>query len=77
MSFYSLYYFENYVADTVDDFDDLLNQKLYEQKILPLDSSIKELDGVALASNIQYLLSIESNVNKLKNNLIKGDVIYE
>ena len=74
---WTLYYFENYVADTVDDFDDLLNQKLYEQKILILDSSIKELDGVALASNIPYLLSIESNVNKLKNNLIKGDVIYE
>jgi len=74
---WTLYYFENYVADTVDDFEYLLNQKLYEQKILPLDSSIKELDGVALASNIPYLLSIESNVNKLKKNLIKGDVIYE
>ena len=74
---WTLYYFENYVADTVDDFEYLLNQKLYEQKILPLDSSIKELDGVALASNIPYLLSIESNVNKLKNNLMKGDVSYE
>ena len=49
---WTLYYFENYVANSVDNFDDLLNQKLYEQKILPLDSSLKELDGVDLTSNI-------------------------
>jgi len=47
-------------------------RNLYEQKILPIDSSIKELDGLALTSNIPYLLSIESNVNKLKDNLMKG-----
>ena len=44
---WTLYYLENYVADSVNSFDDLLNQKLYEQKILPLDSSLKELDGIA------------------------------
>lgn len=69
---WTLYYFENYVVDNVDSFDDLLNQKLYEQKILPLDSCIKELDGVGLTSNIPYLLSIESNIEKLNNNLMKG-----
>ena len=69
---WTLYYFENYVVDNVDSFDDLLNQKLYEQKILPLDSFIKELDGVGLTSNIPYLLSIESNIEKLNNNLMKG-----
>ena len=68
---WTLYYFENYVADSVDDFNDLLNQTLYEQKILPLDSSIKELDGIHLISNIPYLLSIECNVEKLNNNLIE------
>ena len=70
---WTLYYFENYVADSVDDFNDLLNQKLYEQKILPLDSSIKELEGVDLTSNIPYLLSVQSNVEKLNNNLMKGE----
>ena len=70
---WTLYYFENYVADSVNSFDDLLNQKLYEQKILPLDSSVKELDGVALVSNIPYLLSVQSNVEKLNNNLMKGE----
>jgi len=70
---WTLYYLENYVADSVNSFDDLLNQKLYEQKILPLDSSLKELDGVALVSNIPYLLSVQSNVEKLNNNLMKGE----
>lgn len=69
---WTLYYFENYVADNVDNFNDLLNQKLYEQKILSLDFSIKELDGVNLASNIPYLLSIKSNIEILNNNLMKG-----
>lgn len=72
---WTLYYFENYVADSVNNFGDLLNQKIYEQKILPLDSSIKEIDGVELASNIPYLLFIKSNVEILSNNLIKGEII--
>jgi len=68
---WALYYFENYVANKVDNLDDLLNQSLYEQKILPLDSSINTIDGVDLTSNIPYLLSIESNIEKLNNNLIE------
>lgn len=71
---WTLYYFENYVANKVDDINDLLSQKLYEQKILPLDSSITNIDGVDITSNIPYLLSIESNIEKLNNNLIEcGD----
>lgn len=70
---WTLYYFENYVADRVDNLDSLLNQKLYEQNILPLDSSIKEVNGVDVASNIPYLLSIETNIEKLKTNQIKGE----
>lgn len=68
---WTLYYFENYVADSVDNLDDLLNQKLYEQKIMQLDSSIQKIDGVDLASNIPYLLSIKSNAEKLQKNVIK------
>lgn len=68
---WTLYYFENYIADSVDDFNKLINQKLYEQKILPIDSSIKEIDGVELTRNIPYMLSIKSNVEKLQNNIIK------
>lgn len=67
---WTLYYFENYVANEINSIKDLLNQHLYEQKILPLDSSIIEIDGINLTSNIPYLLSIRSNIEKLNNNLI-------
>jgi len=70
---WTLYYFENYVANKVDNINDLLNQNLYEQKILPLDSSINKIDGVDITSNIPFLLSIESNIEKLNNNLIDGE----
>ena len=69
---WTLYYFENYVANEVNSFDKLLNQKIYEQKVLTLDPSIEKIDGVELASNIPYLLSIDSNIEKLSNNIIKG-----
>lgn len=69
---WTLYYFENYITNKIDDINVLLNQSLYEQKFLPLDSSIKELDGIDLVSNIPYLLSIDSNIVKLNNNLIEG-----
>ena len=68
---WTLYYFENYVVDKIDDLDTLLNQKLYDQKILPLDSNITKLDGVELTSNIPYLLSLEQNIEKLKKNIIE------
>lgn len=68
---WTLYYFENYVVDKIDDLDTLLNQKLYNQKILPLDSNITKLDGVELTSNIPYLLSLKQNIEKLKKNIIE------
>lgn len=68
---WTLYYFENYVVDKIDDLDTLLNQKLYDQKILPLDNNITKLDGVELTSNIPYLLSLKQNIEKLKKNIIE------
>lgn len=68
---WTLYYFENYAVDKIDDLDTLLNQTLYNQKILPLDSNITKLDGVELTSNIPYLLSLEQNIEKLKKNIIE------
>ncbi len=67
---WTLYYFENYVASKIESFGDLWNQKVYEQKICPLDSTIKEIEEVELASNIPYLFSLPSNIEKLKQNLI-------
>lgn len=68
---WTLYYFENYVAYKVENLNDLLNQSLYEQKILPLDYSITVIDGIDITSNIPYLLSIKSNIEKLNDNLIE------
>lgn len=68
---WSLYYFENYVASKIDNLDTLLNQKLYEQKIVPLDFNKKEIDNIELGSNIPYTLSIKKDVEKLENNLIE------
>ena len=68
---WTLYYFENYIASSIDSLDTLLNQKIYEQKILPLDSQEKEIDGIEIATNVKYLLSIKENIEKLKNNSLK------
>ncbi len=70
---WTLYYFENYVANKVENINALINQCLYEQKILPLHSTVHNIDGIDLASNMPYLLSIKSNIEKLHNNLIMED----
>lgn len=68
---WTLYYFENYVANKVETLNDLLNQNLYDQKILPLDYTITTIDGIDITSNIPYLLSIEANIEKLNDDLIE------
>lgn len=68
---WTLYYFENYVINNINDINKLLNQNLYDQKILPLEGSIEKIDGIDIASNVHYTLSIESNIEKLNNNLIE------
>lgn len=74
---WTLYYFENYVANFVSPLSVLLNQKVYEQHFLPLDSSLEVVDGISLASNISYLLSIHSNVRKLVDNVIFVDDSFD
>ena len=68
---WTLYYFENYIASEVDNLDILFAQNIYEQKILPIDSNITSIDGLELASNIPYLLSIEENIKIINNNTIE------
>lgn len=68
---WTLYYFENYVASSVDNLEELVNQKVYEQKILPLDSTITNVDGIDVTSNLSYLLSIDKNIKVLNDNLLK------
>ena len=68
---WTLYYFENYVASHVDSLEKLLNQNLYEQKILPIDYNAKKIDGLEITTNILYLLSLQENREKLKDNTLK------
>lgn len=70
---WTIYYFENYVANDIDNINNLLNQELYEQKILLLDSTIKEIDGVDIVSNIPYLLHNNRNVEKLNKNIMEWE----
>jgi len=67
---WTLYYFENYVANQIDDLEVLLNEELYEQKILPIDSKTTVIDGINIISNLSYILSIPSNIEILNNNII-------
>lgn len=68
---WTLYYFENYLASNVKSLDRLFSQELYEQKVLPLDSKEIQIDGIEITTNIKYLLSIEENIDKLKNNTLR------
>ncbi len=68
---WTLYYFENYVANTIENIYTLLNQKLYEQKILPLNHSNHKIDGIEIGSNIPYMLSVKTNLQKLNKNTIE------
>ena len=68
---WNLYYFENYVANQIDDLEVLLNEELYEQKILPIDSKTTVIDGINIISNLSYILSIPSNIEILNHNLIE------
>ena len=68
---WTLYYFENYVANQIDDLEVLLNEELYEQKILQIDSKTTVIDGINIISNLSYILSIPSNIEILNHNLIE------
>lgn len=68
---WTLYYFENYVLGEIGDIDALLAQKVYEQKFLPLDTNILQIDGVDVVSNLPYILESEENVKKLEENQLR------
>lgn len=54
---YTLYYLESYLANGVDDVSQLLNQKIYQQELLKLDSIPvpKQVNGIKLVDSISIL----------------------
>lgn len=65
---WTLYYFENYVVSSIDNLDDLLEQQIYPQDFMKLDSSINKINGIDVVSSLPYVLSIEDNLEVLKKN---------
>ena len=68
---WTVYYFENYVLNKIDDIDKLLNQNIYPQEYMDLDSSITKVNGVDVVSSLPYVLSIKENIEILKKKLFK------
>lgn len=69
---WTLYYFESYVANKVDSLKTLLEQTVYEQKVLPLVPGLTEIDGVEIGSNVQHLLSLDDTIKTLSNYLLRS-----
>ncbi len=68
---WTLYYFENYCVGKIDTLDALVNQRVYDQKFMPLDKNIRQIDGVELVGNLPYVLANEDNIEKLEKNMLR------
>ncbi len=68
---WTLYYFENYVADRVDNLEKLLEQKIYKQEFLKLDEDVDNIDGTEIIGNVLHLLKSGENKNKLLMNKLE------
>lgn len=70
---YTLYYLESYIADKVNNVDQLLNQNVYQQKLLNLDHYPieKEIDGIPLVDSLS-LLDDNAKLERLKSNKIQS-----
>ncbi len=67
---WTLYYFENYVVNKVDNLNSLLSQTCYPQEFLDIKHQDSVINGVDVVENTLYLLSNESNSNILKENAL-------
>ena len=69
---YTLYYLESYIANNIDDIDKLLNQKVYEQKLLNLNKYPvdKEINGVKVVDSL-VLLDDKTKLDLVKRNILQ------
>lgn len=65
---WTLYYFEKYVVSNIDNLNNLLEQQVYPQEFMKLDSSINKINGIDVVSSLPYVLSIEDNLEVLRKN---------
>ncbi len=68
MNVWTLYYFENYVVNKVDDLNVLLSQKLYQQEFIPLDYKFDKINNTSIVENTLYLISNDENTKLLEKN---------
>lgn len=68
MNVWTLYYFENYVVNKVDDLNVLLSQKLYQQEFIPLDYKFDKVNNTSIVENTLYLISNDENTKLLEKN---------
>ncbi len=68
---WTLYYFENYVVNNIDDVNKLLSQDIYDQEFMLVDYSDNKINNVPIVSNTLYLLSNKNNREILENNIIE------
>lgn len=69
---YTLYYLESYLVSEIDDVDKLLEQKVYSQELLNLNSYpvAKEINGIKLVDSIS-ILDDKKKFELVKNNLLQ------
>lgn len=68
MNVWTLYYFENYVVNKVNDLNVLLSQTLYQQEFIPLDYKFDKINNTSIVENTLYLISNDENTKLLEKN---------
>lgn len=68
MNVWTLYYFENYVVNKVNDLNVLLSQTLYQQEFIPLDYKFDKINNTSIVENTLYLISSDENTKLLEKN---------
>ncbi len=67
---WTLYYFENYVVDKIETLEKLLSQNQYPQEFLEIDKIAPSINGISVVENVLYILSNDSNLKKMEQNVL-------
>lgn len=67
---WTLYYFENYVVNNIDDVNKLLSQNIYSQEFISLSNKQDKINNIPIVENTVYLLTIDDNIKILNDNVV-------